>query len=125
MAKKEDNVDEADAAPAKKSKKVEADAAPAKKSKKAVAEDTGKSAKKGKSAAKAERAPRGESRAEEIRTAIRKTKKPTSYADICAKGGEGNEFDIRSVRRTARAMRDAGEAELTKEGRDVFVKGVQ
>lgn len=110
-----------EAAPPKKSKKAAAeDAAPAKKTKKA-AEDAAP-AKKAKKAA-AERAPRGESRTEEVRKVISKVKKPTSYADIAAKGDP--EFDIRSVRRTARAMRDAGEAELTKEGRDVFVKGVQ
>lgn len=57
--------------------------------------------------------------AEEVRTAILKCRKLTSYADVAASLGSE---DMRQVRRTARAMRDAGEIEIVKEGTVCFVK---
>lgn len=56
---------------------------------------------------------------EEVRAAILKCRKLTSYADVAASLGSE---DMRQVRRTARAMRDAGEIEIVKEGTVCFVK---
>lgn len=55
---------------------------------------------------------------EDVRAVLLKTRKLTSYADIAS----ANNFDIRMVRRTARAARDAGEIELQKEGTIQYVK---
>lgn len=56
---------------------------------------------------------------EDVRGAILKCRKLTSYADVAASLGSE---DMRQVRRTARTMRDAGEIEIVKEGTVCFVK---
>lgn len=93
------------------SKKAPAKAAEAAPAKKAPAKKAAKAA---------EPVERAESRVDEIKAVLGKTKKLTTYADIA----ESNGFDIRAVRRTARAMRDEGTVELVKEGTVVFVKKV-
>jgi hypothetical protein len=55
---------------------------------------------------------------EEVKAVLLKTKKLTSYQDIA----DANNFDIRMVRRTARALGDSGEIERVKEGTVVYVK---
>lgn len=55
---------------------------------------------------------------EDVRAALLKCRKLTSYADIAESSG----FNIRQIRRTARSMRDAGELTLEKEGTVVYVK---
>jgi hypothetical protein len=55
---------------------------------------------------------------EEVRKILAATRKSTSYNDIA----EQNKFDIRLVRRTARAMDEEGVLERVKEGTIVFVK---
>jgi hypothetical protein len=55
---------------------------------------------------------------EDVRAALGKARKLTSYADIATATGA----DLRQVRRTARAMRDDGEIEIVKEGTVCFVK---
>ena len=107
LAGKDDDLLSGKKAPAKKAAKA---AEPAPAAKKAPA-------KKAKAAEPVERA---ESRVDEIKAVLGKTKKLTTYADIA----EANGFDIRAVRRTARAMRDEGTVELVKEGTVVFVKKV-
>lgn len=117
------------------STKAKAAAKPAK-AKAAAAEDdllapSGKAKVKAKAAAAEKPAkaakPKGEAKAprsggaEEIRAVLAKTKKLTSYNDIATTGG----FDIRAVRRTARAMRDEGLIELTKDGTVAFVKAIK
>ena len=57
---------------------------------------------------------------EDVRAALGKARKLTSYADIA----EATGADLRQVRRTARAMRDDGEIEIVKEGTVCFVKKV-
>lgn len=52
-----------------------------------------------------------------LRKALLKVKKSVSYADFA----EANDFNIRTVRRAARAMRDAGEIDLTREGQTVYI----
>ena len=52
-----------------------------------------------------------------LRKALLKVKKAVSYADFA----EANDFNIRTVRRAARAMRDAGEIELSREGQQVYI----
>jgi hypothetical protein len=90
--------------------------------KKAAADDLldGKSGK-GKKApakkAKAKEASEG-SMTQSVRDYVGKCRKLTSYADVA----EATGADIRMVRRTARAMRDAGEIEIVKEGTVAFVK---
>lgn len=117
----------------KKVKKVPAKKAAAKKTaKKASADDVdeileGKGAaakgngkaKPGKAKARKAPGPRAEDIADtdDVKKALLKYKKPTSYGDIQAATG----FNIRQIRRTARAMRDNGELELTKEGTQVLV----
>lgn len=109
-----DEVDALLSAKPKKAKPAVEAAAPAKKAKAKPEAAPAKKAAKGKTKPKAERA---ESRTEEIAAALKKVKKATSYADIA----EAGDFDIRSVRRTARRMRDAGEIGLEKEGTVVYV----
>lgn len=55
---------------------------------------------------------------EAVRAAIGKVRKQTSYAELSEAGG----FDIRLVRRNARALRDEGAIELYKEGTVVYIK---
>ncbi len=55
---------------------------------------------------------------EEVRAAILKCKKLTSYADLAESSG----INIRQIRRTARKMRDDGEVTLEKEGTVVYIK---
>lgn len=100
------------AAPA--AKKAKATAAPAKKAK-AAAAPVAAPAKKAKAAAAAPApAAVGDT---PMRKALLKVKKAISYADFA----EANDFNIRSVRRTARAMRDAGEIDLQRDGQTVFI----
>jgi hypothetical protein len=54
---------------------------------------------------------------DEVRKALLKYKRATSYADIQTATG----FNIRQIRRTARSMRDNGELTLTKDGTTVLV----
>jgi hypothetical protein len=100
----------ADVLEGKSSKKAGKAAAPAKK---AAAEKP--AAKKAKPAAK-----ETTGTPEDIRAVLLKTAKLTSYADVA----EANGFDIRAVRRTARALCDSGEVERVKEGTVVFVKRI-
>jgi len=122
------------AAPAKTSKKTKAAPAEAaeddllatkkpaaKKAKKAApAEDDLLSTKKAAPAKKAKKAAPAEDEptAEDVRNVLLKTRKATSYTDIA----EANGFNIRMVRRQARALRDTGEVEISKEGTLGFVK---
>lgn len=93
------------AAPAKKAKA----AAPAPAAKKAAAAP----AKKAKAApAEEEAAPTSE-----VKIALAKVKKAISYADFSEKNG----FNIRTVRRAAREMRDAGEIQLTRDGQSILI----
>lgn len=104
---------EAETKPAKKAKKAKpAAAAPAKKAK-------GKAAAKAAPAKKAKKEAAEEKPAADspLRKALLKVKKAISYADFA----EANDFNIRTVRRTARAMRDAGEIELSKDGQTVYI----
>ena len=55
---------------------------------------------------------------DDVRAVILKTKKATSVAEIA----QANNFNVRMVRRTARAMRDEGTAVITKEGTAAFVR---
>lgn len=102
----------------------------AKKAGKAKADDVLEGKKGGKAPAKkaAAKAPAKKAKAkaegvttDDVRAVILKCKKLTSYADVAAAAGTE---DMRQVRRTARAMRDAGEIEITKEGTVAFVKKV-
>ena len=52
-----------------------------------------------------------------IKQALLKVKKATSYSDFA----DANGFNIRSVRRVARSLRDAGEIDLVKEGVIVYI----
>jgi hypothetical protein len=61
-----------------------------------------------------------EASAEDVRTVLKKTRKATSYTDIANENG----FNIRMVRRQARALRDAGEVEITKEATLGYVKAL-
>lgn len=114
---KKSKADKAEAKPAKKAGKVEAKpakkaapAAPAKKSKADKAE-----AKPSKKAAKDSDATETTS---EVKQAILKIKKAISYADFAEKGG----FNIRSVRRAARELRDAGHIEIEADGQTKVMK---
>lgn len=106
------------AAPAKK--------AAAKKAGKKAAEDDLLAAPKGKKAtapakkSKA-KAPEFDGTAEEVRNVLLKTRKATSYTDIAG----ANNFNIRMVRRQARALRDNGDVEISKEGTIGYVKAVK
>ena len=114
-------------------KKADAKAKSAKKAAKADAGDDlleGKSSKKAskgsdKKAAKADKPKAKKAKAadgvtpEDVRAVVNKARKLTSYADVAAAAGTD---DIRMVRRTCRAMRDAGEAEIVKEGTVAYVK---
>lgn len=108
------------AAPAKgKAKKAEA-AAPAK-GKKATAE--AKPAAKKAAAAPAKKAKKAAAEdatetSSEVKQAILKIKKAVSYADFAEKGG----FNIRSVRRAARELRDAGHIEIEADGQTKVMK---
>lgn len=55
---------------------------------------------------------------DDVRNALLKCKKFTSYADI----QEATGINIRQIRRTARVMRDEGVLELQKDGTVVLVK---
>lgn len=55
---------------------------------------------------------------DDVRAAILKCRKLTSYADVA----EATGADLRQVRRLSRSMRDAGEIEIVKEGTVCFVK---
>jgi hypothetical protein len=114
---KTDDVLEGKAEKKAKAGKAAAKAAPAAKGKaaKAAPAKAEKPAKAKKE--KAEGGSRG-ANTEAVRAAIAKVRKSTSYADLAEAGG----FDIRLVRRTARAMRDEGAIELEKEGTVVFIK---
>lgn len=100
-----------EAKPAKKAAKPEAKAAPAKKAAKPEAKPAKKAAKK------AEAADPSESNSAVVQ-ALMKVKKATTYADFAEK----NDFNIRSVRRSARALRDAGHIELERDGQTVYIK---
>ncbi len=95
-------------------KPVKSKAAPAKKA--AAAKKVAKG--KDKAEAKVEKRGRPEgSDTTPIKQALAKVKKPISYADFTEQHG----FNIRSVRRVARGMRDAGEIDLQKEGTVVYI----
>ena len=53
-----------------------------------------------------------------ISKALMKVRKAVSYADFA----DANEFNIRSVRRTARALRDAGHIDLVRDGQTVLIR---
>lgn len=116
----DDMIDDAPAPAAKKTRAKKAEAAPAPAAKKATA------AKK--AAAPAPAAKKATAKKEKVavpapgadsplRKALLKVKKAVSYADFA----EANDFNIRTVRRAARAMRDAGEIELTRDGQTVYI----
>jgi DNA-binding transcriptional ArsR family regulator len=71
-------------------------------------------AKKAKAAADEGEKPAADS---PLHKALLKVRKAVSYADFA----EANGFNIRSVRRTARALRDAGQIDLQREGQAVFI----
>lgn len=109
---------------AKPAKKAEAKAekAPAKKAAKPEAKPAAKKAAKpeakpAKKAKKAEAADPSESNSAVIQ-ALLKVKKATTYADFAEK----NDFNIRSVRRAARQLRDAGQLELERDGQIVTIR---
>lgn len=106
------------AAPAKKTKKATpaVPAVPPKKggTKKATPAVPAVPAKKAKAKAEPAEKPAADSA---LRKALLKVKKAISYGDFA----EANGFNIRSVRRTARAMRDNGEIELSREGQIVYI----
>ena len=109
---------------AKPAKKAEAKAekAPTKKTAKPEAKPAAKPAKKAeaklaKKAKKAEAADPSESNSAVIQ-ALLKVKKATTYADFAEK----NDFNIRSVRRAARQLRDAGQLELERDGQIVTIR---
>lgn len=109
-------------------KKANKKAPPAKKAaakktgKKAEAEDepAPKGKKKAPAAAKRAKAePAGDiAPTEDVRAALLKCKKLTSYADV----QEATGFNIRQIRRTARAMRDNEELTIEKDGTVAYVK---
>jgi hypothetical protein len=103
------------AAPAKK-----AAAAPVAAKKAAPAKKAAAPAAKGKKPAAKKPAARKETVAEDspIRKALLKVRKAVSYATFA----EANDFNIRSVRRTARLLRDAGEIDLERDGQTVLIK---
>ncbi len=73
----------------------------------------------GKSKAPAKRAAKATvGTVEDVKKVLLKVTKLTSYNDVA----EANNFDIRMVRRTARALGDEGLIERVKEGTVVFVK---
>jgi pyruvate/2-oxoglutarate dehydrogenase complex dihydrolipoamide acyltransferase (E2) component len=53
-----------------------------------------------------------------IRKALLKVRKSTSYADF----SDANGFNIRTVRRMARQLRDAGEIGLSRDGQTVYIE---
>lgn len=103
---------EAKKAPAKKEA-----AKPAAKGKPAAKAPAKAAAKPAKKAAKKEAADPTESTSPVVQ-ALLKVKKAISYADFAEK----NDFNIRSVRRTARELRDGGHIELEKDGQTVMIK---
>lgn len=113
-------IEDAPAPAAKKAAAKKAAAAPAPATKKAGAKKAAAApapaAKK--AAAKKEKAAAPAPAADSpLRKALLKVKKAVSYADFA----EANDFNIRTVRRAARAMRDAGEIDLTREGQTVYI----
>lgn len=111
----DDMIDDAPAPAAKKTRAKKAEAAPAPAAKKATA---AKKAAAPAPAAKKEKAAVPAPGADSpLRKALLKVKKAVSYADFA----EANDFNIRTVRRAARAMRDAGEIELTRDGQTVYI----
>ena len=111
-------IDDAPAPAAKKATAKKA-AAPAPAAKKAATKKAAAPAPAAKKAAtKKEKAAAPAPAADSpLRKALLKVKKAVSYADFA----EANDFNIRSVRRAARAMRDAGEIELSREGQTVYI----
>lgn len=119
-------------AKAKPAKKVAAKANGKAKPKKASAEEVdellaskkgngkAKPGKPAKPAAKREVSPPAEDIADsdDVRKALLKARKATSYKDI----HEATGFNIRQIRRTARVMRDNGELVFTKQGTEVLVQ---
>ena len=112
----DDMIDDAPA-PAKKAAKKAAAPAPAAKkaaaTKKAAAPAAKKTTKKDAAPAPT-RMPAADS---PVRKALLKVKKAISYADFA----EANDFPLRTVRRTARALRNAGELCLTRDGQQVYI----
>lgn len=113
------------AAPAKTTKKPAAKAAAAEddllatkpKGKKAAAAAPAKKAPK----PKAEKADDGTvGTRDDVRAVLLKTKKATSFADVAT----ANNFNVRMVRRTARALRDEGLVEISREGTTGLVRKV-
>ena len=70
---------------------------------------------------KAKKTPEFEGSAEDVRAVLLKTRKATSYTDLA----DQHNFNIRMVRRQARALRDSGEVEITKEGTLGYVRAVK
>ena len=120
-----------DDAPAPKKAKKTAAAAPAKAAKAAPAKAAKAAPAKAAKAAKAAPAKKGKAAAAEekektysvgednpIRKALLKVRKAISYADFA----DANDFNIRSVRRTARVLRDNGEIDLVRDGQTVLIQ---
>lgn len=110
-------------APAKNSKAADVDDLLSSKASAKKTDDVLEGKKGGKKAAPAKKGGKKSTKAtvgtvEDIKAVLLKTKKLTSYQDIA----DANNFDIRAVRRTARALGDTGEIERVKEGTVVFVK---
>ena len=101
-------------------------AAKAAKGKEAKAAKKGKEAKAAaeKPAKKAKKEASGESRSaatEAVRTLLSKTRKLTTFADLAEQSG----YNLRLIRRTARAMRADGTVEAVREGTVVFVRATK
>jgi hypothetical protein len=102
----------AKAKPAAKKAAAKPAAKPA--AKKAAAKPAKAPAKKAKAAADEGEKPAADSA---LHKALLKVRKAVSYADFA----EVNGFNIRSVRRTARALRDSGQIDLQREGQAVYI----
>ena len=100
-------------------------AKPPAKGKKAVKEPANKKEPKAKPAKEAKpKADDGEGRSAQtsaVRAMLSKVRKYTSYADLAESTGH----NLRLIRRTSRAMREAGEVETTREGTAVFVRATK
>ena len=107
------------AAKAAKGKEAKAAKPAAKKGKEAKA-----AAAAEKPAKKAKKEASGESRSaatEAVRTLLSKTRKLTTFADLAEQSG----YNLRLIRRTARAMRADGTVEAVREGTVVFVRATK
>ncbi len=126
MAKKETSAADVDdllagkSAPTKKAAKKAAEPEKKPAAKKAKADDVLEGKKPAKKAAKpAEKKARAESvNSDELRAKLLKCRKLTTFQQFADSHG----YNLRTVRRTARAMRNEGLLENTKEGTVIFFK---